>query len=276
MSPRDRRPILTLPDERLRSPSLSVKLPDRQLRRLVDEMVVTMRLANGIGLAAPQIGEPYRLAVVEVANQLFVLGNPTIVRQGAPLIDWEGCLSIPDRVAKVARASEIVIAADDIEGRHVRYRGRGLLARAFQHEIDHLAGRLYTDLVEPDEVVDTREHPERPRAEASARAEQPAQRPRAPPRRRAASPRGTPGTAPRRGHRRGERLVLRERRVLQPQAVDHERAGRPVEPRVHPGDQPVAPQDRHRVRPPAALVDRACRSPTCTRSRRRSSPGRAR
>ncbi len=56
-----------------------------------------MRLANGVGLAAPQIGEPYRLAVVEVANQLFVLGNPTIVRQGAPLIDWEGCLSIPDR-----------------------------------------------------------------------------------------------------------------------------------------------------------------------------------
>lgn len=163
MSPRGTsRPILTLPDERLRSPSLSVKLPDRHLRRLVDEMVVTMRLANGIGLAAPQIGEPYRLAVVEVANQLFVLGNPTLVRQGASLIDWEGCLSIPDHVAKVARASEIVIAADDIEGRHVRYRGRGLLARAFQHEIDHLAGRLYTDLVEPGEVVDTREHPEAP------------------------------------------------------------------------------------------------------------------
>ncbi len=163
MSPRGTaRPILTLPDERLRSPSLSVKLPDRGLRRLVDEMVVTMRLANGIGLAAPQIGEPYRLAVVEVANQLFVLGNPTIVRQGAPLIDWEGCLSIPDRAAQVARASEIVIAADDIEGRHVRYRGRGLLARAFQHEIDHLAGRLYVDLVEPEDVVDTREHPVQP------------------------------------------------------------------------------------------------------------------
>ncbi len=156
------RTILTVPDERLRSPSLSVKLPDRHLRRLVDEMVVTMRLANGVGLAAPQIGEPLRLAVVEVANQLFVLGNPTIVRQGSPILDWEGCLSIPDRVANVPRASEIVIAADDIEGRHVRYRGRGLLARAFQHEIDHLSGRLYTDLVDESELVDTRDHPRPP------------------------------------------------------------------------------------------------------------------
>jgi peptide deformylase len=160
MSPRGTvRQILTLPDERLRSPSLSVKLPDRGLRRLVDEMVVTMRVANGIGLAAPQIGEPFRLAVVEVANQLFVLGNPTIVRQGPPLVDWEGCLSIPERVAQVTRASEVVIAADDIEGRHVRYRGRGLLARAFQHEIDHLAGRLYVDLVDEADIVDTRKDP---------------------------------------------------------------------------------------------------------------------
>ena len=135
---------------------------EEDLSGLLADMVETCHAAPGIGLAAPQIGEPFRLAVVEVANQLFVLGNPTIVRQGAPLIDWEGCLSIPERVAKVARASEIVIAADDIEGRHVRYRGRGLLARAFQHEIDHLAGRLYTDLVAPDEVVDTREHPGAP------------------------------------------------------------------------------------------------------------------
>ena len=159
-----KRTILTLPDSRLREAARAVKLPDRGHRQLIEDMVVTMRLTKGVGLAAPQIGEPLRLAVVEVANQVFVLGNPTIVRQGPFVIDWEGCLSVPDRVAEVGRAGDIVVAADDIEGRHVRYRGRGLLARAFQHEIDHLSGRLYTDLVDPDALIDTRLHPVPPKA----------------------------------------------------------------------------------------------------------------
>ena len=158
-----RRAILTIPDDRLRAPARSVRLPDRGLRALVQDMVVTMRLAKGVGLAAPQIGEPLRLAIVEVDGRLYVLGNPTIVRHGPPVIDWEGCLSVPDRVAEVARAAEVLIAADDIEGRPVRFKGRGLLARAFQHEIDHLSGRLYTDLVEPSELIDTRLHPVPPR-----------------------------------------------------------------------------------------------------------------
>ena len=157
-----RRTILTLPDDRLRATTRAVKLPDRGLRRLVDDMVVTMRLAKGLGLAAPQIGEPLRLAVVEVEGRLFVLGNPSIVRSDGSVEDWEGCLSVPDRVARIARASEVVVAADDIEGRRVRYRGKALLARAFQHELDHLAGRLYVDLVDPTELVDTREHPRPP------------------------------------------------------------------------------------------------------------------
>lgn len=155
----DRRQILIDPDARLRAPNRAVRLPDRGLRRLVDDLVVTMRLAKGLGLAAPQVGESLRLAVVEVDGRLYVLGNPTIVRGAAPTSDWEGCLSVPHRLAKIARADEVVIAADDIEGRTVRYRGRGLLARAFQHEIDHLAGRLYVDLVDPSELVDTRVHP---------------------------------------------------------------------------------------------------------------------
>jgi peptide deformylase len=154
-----RQPILTLPDDRLHAPNRAVKLPDRGLRRLVDDMVVTMRLARGLGLAAPQVGESLRLAVVEVEGRLYVLGNPTIVRSEGSLLDWEGCLSVPDRVAQVARASDVVVAADDIEGRHVRYRGKALLARAFQHEVDHLAGRLYVELVDPADLVDTREHP---------------------------------------------------------------------------------------------------------------------
>ena len=156
------RRILVNPDPRLRAPNRAVHLPDRGLRRLIDDMVVTMRKAEGVGLAAPQIGESLRLAVVEVKGVVTVIGNPAVVKSGFPAVDWEGCLSVPERVAQVRRAAEIVIVADDIEGRRVRHRATGLLARAFQHEIDHLAGRLYIDLVEPGELVDTRLHPTAP------------------------------------------------------------------------------------------------------------------
>jgi peptide deformylase len=121
-----------------------------------------MRKANGLGLAAPQIGESLRLAVVEVKGTLTVIGNPAMVKTGFPAVDWEGCLSVPDRVAQVRRAAEIVIVADDIEGRRIRHRATGLLARAFQHEMDHLLGRLYIDLVDSTELVDTRLHPTAP------------------------------------------------------------------------------------------------------------------
>lgn len=156
------RRILVDPDPRLRAPARAVKLPDKGLRRLIDDMIVTMRKAEGVGLAAPQIGEPLRLAVVEVKGSLRILGNPSVVRAGFPAVDWEGCLSVPDRVAQVRRSTEIVIVADDIEGRRIRHRGTGLLARAFQHEMDHLLGRLYIDLVDPSELVDTRLHPTAP------------------------------------------------------------------------------------------------------------------
>ncbi len=153
------RKILIDPDPRLRIPTRAVKLPDKGLRRLIDDMVVTMRKAGGVGLAAPQIGEPLRLAVVEVKGLLTIIGNPAVVKTGFPAVDWEGCLSIPERVAQVRRAAEIVIVADDIEGRRVRHRATGLLARAFQHEMDHLAGRLYIDLIDPADLLDTRLHP---------------------------------------------------------------------------------------------------------------------
>ncbi len=151
--------ILHNPPTPQRAPAPSVNQPDKRLRRLIDDMVVTMRKAEGVGLAAPQIGEPLRLAVVEVKGTLTVIGNPAVVKAGFPAVDWEGCLSIPERVAQVRRPAEIVIVADDIEGRRVRHRATGLLARAFQHEMDHLLGRLYIDLVDPSELVDTRLHP---------------------------------------------------------------------------------------------------------------------
>lgn len=158
----NQRRILVDPDPQLRAVNRAVHLPDHGLRRLIDDMVVTMRKAEGVGLAAPQIGESLRLAVIEVDGVVRVIGNPAVVKMGSPAVDWEGCLSVPERVGQVRRASEIVIVADDIEGRRIRHRGSGLLARAFQHEIDHLAGRLYIDLVDPSELVDTRLHPTAP------------------------------------------------------------------------------------------------------------------
>ena len=154
--------ILIVPDPRLRETTRPVRLPDLGVRRLAEDMVATMRAARGLGLAAPQVGERLRLAVVEVDGRLLVLGNPSLVRTESPVVGWEGCLSVPDRVAKVARPREVVIAADDLEGRRVRYRGSGLLARAMLHELDHLAGRLYVDLVNLADLVDTRAHPTPP------------------------------------------------------------------------------------------------------------------
>ncbi len=153
------RPIRCLPDPILRGATRPVRLPDRGLRRLVEDMVETMRQSRGVGLAAPQVGEALRLAVVEVEGRLLVLGNPALVRSVTPVVGWEGCLSVPDRVAQVARAGEVVVAADDLEGRRIRCRGSGLMARAMQHELDHLVGRLYVDLVGPADLVDTRIHP---------------------------------------------------------------------------------------------------------------------
>jgi peptide deformylase len=135
---------------------------DRPLTALVDELFATTRAVHGLGIAAPQIGEPLRVAVVEIVDASLALVNPALLEAHGTQLGWEGCLSVPDRVARVPRAADVTLSFDDAKGRRRTMRADGLLARALLHEIDHLDGRLYTDIVAEADLVDTRAHPTPP------------------------------------------------------------------------------------------------------------------
>jgi peptide deformylase len=156
------RAILRLPDPRLRAAAVAARPQDPELDRLLDELAAAMAASRGLGLAAPQLGVGLRVAVVEVARTRLELVNPSVVSRRGRDLGWEGCLSVPDRVARVERPAELVVAGVDRAGFAVRYRCSGLLARAVAHEVDHLEGRLYVDLVDPSELVDTLLHPTPP------------------------------------------------------------------------------------------------------------------
>ena len=154
------RPIVTAEDPILRERTRKVTRFDASLHRLLADMVDTMREAPGIGLAANQIGVPLQVAVVELEDTLTELINPQIVRSSGEVADWEGCLSIPGFVAEVGRRAKVTVKARDRHGKEFRVKGEDLLARALQHEIDHLNGRLYIDYLDSlEELVRVSEHP---------------------------------------------------------------------------------------------------------------------
>jgi peptide deformylase len=131
----------------------------RFLHGLLDDLTHTMRHAPGVGLAAPQIGEGLAACVVEVEDRLFELVNPKIVRSEGDDRDLEGCLSIPGYAAYVTRREKVWVVAQDRRGRRIKVAGSGLLGRAFQHELDHLAGKLYIDYLDSmDELISVRAH----------------------------------------------------------------------------------------------------------------------
>ena len=131
----------------------------RFLHGLLDDLTHTMRHAPGVGLAAPQIGEGLAACVVEVEDRLFELVNPKIVRSEGDDRDLEGCLSIPGYAAYVTRREKVWVVAQDRRGRRIKVAGSGLLGRAFQHELDHLQGKLYIDYLDSmDELISVRAH----------------------------------------------------------------------------------------------------------------------
>lgn len=156
--------IVTIPDKILRQKTRPITRFDEELQQLIDDMIETMREAPGVGLAAPQIGKPLRLTVIETlpelddegneiedSRELYVIINPEIAWQSRKMVEGiEGCLSIPGYVGEVERHEEIRVRALDRHGKPIKLKVKGWTARIFQHEIDHLNGVLYIDrLTEP-------------------------------------------------------------------------------------------------------------------------------
>ena len=140
--------IVEMGDSVLREKCRPVKHITPNIHKLLNNMADTMYEANGVGLAAPQVGVPKRVIVVDVGDGLIELINPELVSQDGLETDFEGCLSIPGLRGEVPRAAKVTVRGYDRQGKKVEYDGEGLLARAFQHEIDHLEGILFVDKAE--------------------------------------------------------------------------------------------------------------------------------
>lgn len=146
------RKIIYLPDDRLRQVSKPIEQFDEALQTLIDDMFETMYDANGVGLAAPQIGINLRLSVVDVVGDKqhqLVLINPEIIASEGLAQYEEGCLSVPGAYDTVTRARQVTMRALDREGKPYEIVADGLLGECFQHEIDHLNGKLFVDLLSP-------------------------------------------------------------------------------------------------------------------------------
>lgn len=144
------RPILRLGDSILSEPARPVEAITPEIGTLIDDMIETMYAAPGIGLAAPQVGVSLRIFVVDLSvgrdpAALKVMINPEFVERDGMQLEEEGCLSVPGFTATVARPKRVVVKALDRHGESVSIEGTGLLARALQHEMDHLNSCLFVD-----------------------------------------------------------------------------------------------------------------------------------
>jgi len=139
------RPIRILGEPVLRRKAKDVERVDSYVIQLLNDMADTMYHNKGIGLAANQIGVLKKVVVIDVGEGLIRLINPKIIRQEGKETCTEACLSVPNTVGEVERAVEVTVKAIDEKGKSFEISGKGLLARVFQHEIDHLYGRLYID-----------------------------------------------------------------------------------------------------------------------------------
>ena len=143
--------ILTVPDPRLKQRALPVPAVDAEARRLLQDMLEAMHAANGIGLAAPQVGVLKRLIVVDVAgpdeeSRPYLMANPEILWRSEQIaVGEEGCLSLPEHYADVRRPAQVRVRYLDLDNEPRELEADGLLARCIQHEIDHLGGVLFVD-----------------------------------------------------------------------------------------------------------------------------------
>ena len=144
------RPIVKYPTPDLQKPAAAVTAFDAELSKLIDDMIDTMYAAPGVGLAAPQVGVALRVCVIDLSTgkrggEVLTLVNPEFVERDGMQLEEEGCLSVPTFSATVARPARAVVRARDRTGAERIVTGDGLLARALQHELDHLDGVLFLD-----------------------------------------------------------------------------------------------------------------------------------
>ena len=132
-------------DDVLRKKAHPVKLIDRRTQALLKDMAETMYAADGVGLAAPQVGILRRIAVIDVGDGLVELINPEIISAEGAEVGPEGCLSVPGRRGTVERPTKVVVRALDRKGRQIEFTAEGFFARAVCHELDHLDGIMYVD-----------------------------------------------------------------------------------------------------------------------------------
>jgi peptide deformylase len=163
------REILQIGNPTLRKRSSKIARFDGALAHLVEDMLETMHEANGVGLAAPQVGVLKRLIVVEMPEdedypnpgERWIVCNPDVVKVNRETeVGQEGCLSVAGYVGMVERPTEAIIRGQDTHGRKMRIKAQDFLARAFLHEIDHLNGVLYVDLAQEDTVMTVEEYNE--------------------------------------------------------------------------------------------------------------------
>ena len=177
------RKIITTENPVLRRKAKKIKITP-ELRALADDMVETMRQAPGMGLAAPQVAQSVRLFVAEIdeseenpgGGKTYIVFNPEYIHQSDEAVDGvEGCLSIPGWAGEVTRHHKVVVKGLDRQGKRIRIEAEGLLARVFQHEIDHLDGVLFTDRIsDPEKIWPIEEGQEEQVERRSSRAAVPA------------------------------------------------------------------------------------------------------
>ena len=143
------RDIQLLGSSILRERAVEVAQVDDAVRSFINDLFETMDAAEGVGLAANQVGVATRVAVIDAEEQRFAMVNPVLVEKSGRSTGEEGCLSIPEIYAEVTRPARIVLEAMDQQGQPFRLEAEGLVARAIQHEIDHLDGILFLDRLSP-------------------------------------------------------------------------------------------------------------------------------
>ena len=148
-------PISHFPqDSVLRQKAKKISIIDSSIQRLIDDMIETMQEANGVGLAAPQVGVSLRVIVLQMpGEQPMTIINPEVVERTGEQEVTEGCLSVPGYVGEIKRANQVTVKGKDRQGKRIKIKATGLMAEALEHETDHLDGRLYIDHIKSEDKL---------------------------------------------------------------------------------------------------------------------------